>query len=354
MRLLIVLLLVFYNSQALTFENITFPEDVVMGNNYSKSLIGDDYKEYGMQVVNKNDGHPVRAGELSIRFEVQPGDCGDDGEWSDCKNDRERHELRGNNMDNKSTWWYAWSLYLPKDHINVYPTKVALGQFHQTKGQPVFMFEEHRGGYYLDRSVFGNANEETIPILTKENVIGQWNDILVNVRWSEDNTGYFKLWANGNLIYDWQDKTKSKGTKTYFKFGIYRTGITRWLQSEKNKNKETGVPGQIAYYDEVRTANQCKDLKLGDLGYVCSDLESQEKASKQDKKDKMIEIFRAKVLSKIMKKADKSKKEKIELWLDQQMDQWMKNSNFDKEFNKVKSRKEKQNQIIEKGIKKFS
>ena len=49
-----------------------------------------------------------------------------------------------------------------------------------------------------------------------------------------------------------------------------------------------------------------------------------------------------------------TKKEKIELWLDQQMDQWMKNSNFDKEFNKVKSRKEKQNQIIEKGIKKFS
>ena len=60
------------------------------------------------------------------------------------------------------------------------------------------------------------------------------------------------------------------------------------------------------------------------------------------------------VLSKIMKVADKSKKEKIELWLDKQMDQWLKNSNFDKDFNKVKSRKEKQNKIIEKGIKKFS
>jgi len=32
----------------------------------------------------------------------------------------------------------------------------------------------------------------------------------------------------------------------------------------------------------------------------------------------------------------------------------MKNSNFDKEFNKVKSRKGKQNKMIEKGIKKFS
>ena len=68
----------------------------------------------------------------------------------------------------------------------------------------------------------------------------------------------------------------------------------------------------------------------------------------------MIGIFRAKVLSKIMREVDKSKKEKIELWLDKQMDQWIKNSNFDKEFNKVKSRKEKQNKMIEKGIKKFS
>ena len=48
-----------------------------------------------MQVVNKKDGHPVRSGKQSIRFEVRSGDCGKDemGEWNDCKNDRERHEL---------------------------------------------------------------------------------------------------------------------------------------------------------------------------------------------------------------------------------------------------------------------
>ena len=57
----------------------------------------------------------------------------------------------------------------------------------------------------------------------------------------------------------------------------------------------------------------------------------------------MIGIFRTKVLSKIMKEANKSNKDKIELWLDKQMNQWVKNSNFDKEFNKVKYSKEKQN-----------
>ena len=29
-----------------------------------------------IQLVNKKDGHPVRAGEKSIRFEVRNGDCG--------------------------------------------------------------------------------------------------------------------------------------------------------------------------------------------------------------------------------------------------------------------------------------
>ena len=70
------------SKQPLIIDNITLPEDVVVGNNYSKSLIGDDYKEYGMQVVNKYDGYPVRAGKQSIRFEVQPGDCGLINRWT--------------------------------------------------------------------------------------------------------------------------------------------------------------------------------------------------------------------------------------------------------------------------------
>ena len=31
-----------------------------------------------MQLVNKKDGHPVRSGNKSIRFEVREGDCGED------------------------------------------------------------------------------------------------------------------------------------------------------------------------------------------------------------------------------------------------------------------------------------
>ena len=73
-------------------------KDVSSGyTNLTKSLPGKDYKDYGMQIVSKAEGFPVRHGEKSIRFEVRAGDCGKDetGGWSDCKNDRERHELSG-------------------------------------------------------------------------------------------------------------------------------------------------------------------------------------------------------------------------------------------------------------------
>ena len=73
-------------------KTVNLPKDVASGNTYKKSLEG-KYKKYGMQVVNKEDGHPVRAGGKSIRFEVRPGDCGYNDTWNDCDTDRERHEL---------------------------------------------------------------------------------------------------------------------------------------------------------------------------------------------------------------------------------------------------------------------
>ena len=77
--------------------HFNLPKDVASGNKYFKSL-EKDFKKHGVQIVNKKDGHPVRAGKKSIRFEVRPGDCGYDDSWSDCEKDRERHELSGKKM----------------------------------------------------------------------------------------------------------------------------------------------------------------------------------------------------------------------------------------------------------------
>ena len=44
-------------------------------------------KKYGFNIVKNKDGHPVRSGEKSYRFEVRYGDCGKDEGHNDCKKD---------------------------------------------------------------------------------------------------------------------------------------------------------------------------------------------------------------------------------------------------------------------------
>jgi hypothetical protein len=252
-------------------DYVNLSKDVASGNKYFKSLTEKGYKKYGMQVVNKKDGHPVRAGKKSIRFEVRAGDCGVTPDWSDCDTDRERHELSGKPMSG-GEWWYAWSIFLPKDFINIYPTKLALGQFHQKKGHVVWMFQNQGytpGGYWVDNQVSG----ETIAldqIITQDEMIEKWNDILVNVKWSKKEDGFFKVWLNNKLVYGYKGPTKTK-EETYFKFGIYRSYLRRWYEEVKYsvnekwiKYKGKKIPTQIVYFDEIR-AGKSREKVVGNL-----------------------------------------------------------------------------------------
>ena len=282
---------------------VMLPKDTASGyKKLSKSLTGKYYKDYGMQVVNKKDGHPVRAGEKSIRFEVRSGDCGKDreGGWSDCKNDRERHELSaGGKKDymSKGEYWLAWSIYFPEDHQNLYPLSNNYGQFHQKKGQPVFMFKERNYSYSVVRTI-GDDDYDERKLVGKNVMPGNWYDILVNVKWSKKKDGFFKVWVNNELKYDYKGPTKTK-QYVYYKFGVYRTGITRYLNYKnideiemcfkekgsttkentafyklqrkkwyghktsinlydkcKDYYKHTEVPSTIVYFDEVRKSKK--------------------------------------------------------------------------------------------------
>ena len=169
--LAIILVSIFYCNTAFSEK---LPNDVVSGSKFKKSLTGNYYKIYGMQVVDKKDGHPVRAGEKSIRFEVRAGDCGKDkdGGWNDCKKDRERHELSGKYRVSKGERWYAWSIYLPEDFINVYPVSTMLGQFHQEKKHVIWMFKNGSGGYWIENYVKGFTSEKR-NLLSKQEMLGK-------------------------------------------------------------------------------------------------------------------------------------------------------------------------------------
>lgn len=192
-------------------------------------------KKYGYLTVEDPTGSsPVPVVE---RFEVQPGDCTD----IDCKIDRERSELREIGLRNKdgSTWWYGWSMYVPEGFRNVYPTKVALGQFHQEDGKPAFMFQNHKGGLWLDYQLRNRYYQ----LIKKKDLRGKWHKIEVNVHWSRSRDGFFKVWVNGEQKVDFKGKTMNKKL-AYFKYGIYRSFLSRYHSKV--------IPAQIVYYANVR------------------------------------------------------------------------------------------------------
>ena len=104
----------------------------------------------------------------------------------------------------------------------------------------------------------GNHREN---LIYKKNLLGKWHDIILNIKWSRKQDGYFKQWINGKLVYHYLGNTsKPKGSINRFKFGIYR-GPT--YDTPKDST-------HIVYYDELRYASKsCEKLKLNDLGYSC-------------------------------------------------------------------------------------
>ncbi len=248
-------------------KSFSLGPDLGFGDRYRKSL-SENFKDYGVCVVKKSEGHPTRLGNKSLRFEIKTGDCGwgKDNKWSDCKNDRARHELSGN-YQNDGEYWYTWSLYLPEDFQLVFPTKLAMSQFHQQKSHPVWMFQNVSGGYYVDDQVVG-ITAHMRKIINHQDMLGAWNDILINANFTHEETGFFKVWVNGKLVFEHHGKTKRKDKQIYHKFGLYQSFLSRY---RKAKNVED-VPGQVAYFDEIRRATSCAKLRLDDLGYDCDAL----------------------------------------------------------------------------------
>jgi len=176
----------------------------------------------------------VRAGKQALRFEVRSGDCGDEEGWQDCPNDRERVELAATgpkNIMRSGEYWFAWSLYLPEDHQNLKPISINYGQFHQWDAPVAWMFKEMIDGYYVIRTIQTDDDDSDYDekiLISNEEFVGKWNDILINANWSKKDDGFFKVWVNDKLKYNYKGPTFS-GTGVYHKFGVYRSYISAYI-----------------------------------------------------------------------------------------------------------------------------
>ena len=238
--------------------------------NNSKILDSDkSSRKHVLKVVNKIDNYPVRFGKQSLKFEVRDGD----GWGWDAKNDRERVELLICCVNREKITWTSWSLYLPDDYKIIFPAKTMLAQFHNdADNPPAFAFENQShtsgGGYWIDtdKYITGYNYNRQSKILDSSEMYGKWNDILVKVKWTHEEDGFFKIWTNGKLAFHHKGKTQDKDELIEFHIGVYRSYLSRTSNPDST---------QIAYYDEIRHAETCKKLKLKDLGYSCKEIESQ-------------------------------------------------------------------------------
>ncbi len=200
-------------------------------------------KPYGYTIVADPTGTaPTTRVE---RFEVRPGDCGEE----DCDRDRERSELseRGARNPRGTAAWYGWSFYLPDEWPSVWPTKTVLGQFHQEKSHPLWMFLHNKDGLVLDRQTQGKT-ESLTPLLSEADLRGKWHRIEVHAKWAADASGTFEVWVDGARKYAMHGQTMTAGT-VYLKYGVYRAFVSRFTASQS-----APVPAQVAMFANVRKA----------------------------------------------------------------------------------------------------
>jgi len=125
-------------------------------------------------------------GKTSIRFESNHGECGQEPNWNDCPNDRERTELYYGDESWKKEKWYRFYLYLPKDYNSIAPAKMSLIQWKRLKPSKVLiMFQHMHAGLTFNRG--GDTFPDSYIVLkSNEDLLGNWTEIIFNTNWHPD------------------------------------------------------------------------------------------------------------------------------------------------------------------------
>ncbi len=197
-------------------------------------------------------------------------------------------------------------------------------------------------------------------LLKQEQMVGHWTDVVVNVNMTHKDDGWFKVWVNGKLVYEYHGATKVKAGKSDFQFGIYQSFISEWREVTAKE-----IPTMVVYFDEIRYSKKgCKRLGIEKLGYSCQALESQsididtfgtitysdaELTKFQKKQKKIIEVLTVRIAGKIAKEISNPNLKEIESWVHKQLTIM----DWDDNLDKLKDRRPTQERLIKNGIKQF-
>ena len=212
-------------------------------------------KPHGYKLV--DDASGAAPSRYLERFETRSGDCHYNRGYNDCKKNRERSELseQGGRSARGTSAWYGWDFYLGKDWPDIWPTKTVLGQFHQWRSHPAWMFLNYKGHLVLDDQSRGRSRRY-IQLIPAQQLRAKWHRIEVHAKWETDDSGFFKVWVDGVLKFEMNGSTMTAEI-VYFKFGVYRAFISRY----KSATGRSTVPTQTAFFANVSKSHSRRELK---------------------------------------------------------------------------------------------
>jgi hypothetical protein len=202
----------------------------------------------------KKQGDVKRKGDTALRFELRHGDCytavlaNPTAGWDDCTRERERSEIREKwNPRLNTDVWYAFSVYIPKDYVPMYPKQIFF-QWHNGTWGPNVYFQLNKNTFLVDilTEVESTTKQFNLGQLEK----GVWHDFQINAVWSNKPTGKLVVYRNGGNVLEYTGPTMdpvgyATGHGPHVKMGLYVSHLSRWTSTEKR-------PTHVIYFDEYR------------------------------------------------------------------------------------------------------
>ena len=229
---------------------------------------------YNYEYIEDSSGS--RRGKFYQRFELRDGDCFGDDNWNDCAADRERVEFSSRpTQEPEGIQCFAYSIKLDSDFIDIYPTNTDLGQIHQKGGPsgkaggflslpPLIQIGAKHGklhfGWHSLKGSPTNIRDKRIDyhLLNISDMIEKWNDISFCLNYVDK---IMQVWVNGNKKHEInKSPINFMPESTYFKYGIYRSFVSRYKMREEKKGHDPDLPTQIVYYDEIRRGNSIMEV----------------------------------------------------------------------------------------------
>jgi len=233
---------------------------------------GEGQKNYNFSLL--IDKSEARMGSKYQRFELRNGDCFPMDGWNDCENDRERFEFSSRPRQKPvGQKCYFYSLKIAPNFVDVHPTNTDLGQVHQIggpegkagglksfppliqigakKGKLVFKWHKLSGD---PKNVRDKTVERTFAKLKE--LKSKWTDISFCLDFKNHK---MIGWLNGEKKFQIDENPiLFEPQEIYFKYGIYRSFLTKY----KKRRKIDEMPTQVVFYDEIRTGNSIEEVDI--------------------------------------------------------------------------------------------